>query len=493
VIAGLVNLLNNKVFYNNILGDEKYDTVQVPFYFSFTGDERYLQSHFLNWSSCQSEQFADGNYEKIPRGIVTMSDKSIDEGALTQRFIRGTYTKMVNGNLETFSANLNPIPLHFNFDVQLITDTMTDLSKLDQIILETFYKTQMFNVSFKGFLIACTVGFPDSYTNEKDFEYSYPDDGNEFKLSFGLSLDTYYPVIDALGVIPENKKFYIDNKDNLDYYSKGKESGPMYNEANDLENPNHNRVVEALTTERHASNRMTHIPINIEDVNLNKPNAYTQEKKLWFTRISNEFYGSPNFPYGSPDITMQSPIYFEWNNVEFVHKVDLLYNTKDDPDTWFYIKKGTRNDMMHKWDYHSETTFFETIQLTVIAETGSGAEIYGVINSLGQIVDVTVVKTGKNYQPYPKTYVEAEHELSNSEITIDNCGTAVGTPGLVEANLVPIVIGGKITDVEIRDPGNGYTPSSKVEIGFKIRSTSDSSLSDTYSNENGEQIFVEIT
>lgn len=485
VIAGLVNMLNNKVFYNNVLSDDTFDTVQVPFYFSFTGDERYLQEHFLNWSSCQSAMFADGNYEKVPRGVVTMQDKTIDEGALTQRFIRGTYTKEIDGKLETFSANLNPIPLSFTFEVGIITDTMTDLMKIDQIILETFYKTQTFNVNFKGFLIACTVGFPDTYTNEKDFEYSFPDDGNEFKLTFSVSLDTYYPVTDALGVVPENKKFYIDNIDNLDYYSSGKEPGSLYNEANDLENPNHNRIVKALTTERHMSNRMTNVPINVENVNLNHPDAYVQDKELWLTRLSDERAGDKAFPepIGTPvTYALKAPIYFEWNSIEFIHKVDILYNIKGDPTTWYYVVKSTKNNMMHEWDFHSAEDFFETIKLTVVADVGSGAELYGVVSSNGSVTDVTIVSSGNNYRPHPETYVEAEHDIADSEMS----------GNMVEAELVPVIIGGKIVDVNIINPGTGYKPSTVTEVGFRIRSTSDPSISDTYSDEDGNQIFIEL-
>ena len=470
VIAGLVNLLNNKIFFNNVLSDETVDTVQVPFYFSFTGDSRYLQEHFSHWNTCQSSQFADGNYEKIPRGIIMLSDKSIDEGALTQRFIRGTYTKEVNGKLETYSANLNPIPLTFNFEIEIITDTMTDLSKIDQIILETFYKTQIFNVNFKGFLIACTVGFPDSYTNEKDFVYSFPDDGNEFKLTFNVSLNTYYPVVDALGVIPENKKFYNDNIENLDYYSKGSEAGALYNEANDSDNPNRNIISDSLTTERASSKRMSHLAINKEELD-----QQSYESDIYFTKISDS---DSNFPIGSPAI-LNSPVQFKWETRNFIHKIDILYNVEEDPTTWYYLIKGYSNRSMYDWDFHSHADFSETLKLNIVAENGYGAELYAVIDSTGVIIDTTIVKSGQNYDPN-NTFIEAEHDLTDT------------SEEQVEAELIPIIRSGKIVDININTPGSGYTSAASTNIGFKIRSTSSINTFDVYSDVNGNQIFLEL-
>jgi hypothetical protein len=288
VISGLVDLLNSKIFFNNVLSNTQTDQVHVPFYFSFTGDERYLQDKFLDWSSCRSSTFADGNYEKVPRGIVKLTSKRIKESELTQRFIRGTYTKEINGNLETFSANLNPIPLEIGFDVEIVANSMTDLSKIDQQLLETFYKVQMFNVNFKGFLISCMVEFPDETTNEKIFEYSFPDDENNFILSFSLTLSTYYPVVDDPGVFPENKKFFIDNIEDMNYYTK------------DLSEDENGKSNDTLSTERHITNRMEHVVINKESVNQNN-----EKTSLFFVSIND----NTNFNLIS---SISIPILFKW-------------------------------------------------------------------------------------------------------------------------------------------------------------------------------------
>ena len=106
VIVGLVNLLNTRVQYENVLSDTNIDIVTVPFFYSMTGDERFLQDYFLEWNDCIHPKIADGNYDVIPRGIVTLESNTINTTAMTHRFVRGSYVKEVAGQLQTFNSQL---------------------------------------------------------------------------------------------------------------------------------------------------------------------------------------------------------------------------------------------------------------------------------------------------------------------------------------------------------------------------------------------------
>ncbi len=159
VIVGLVNLLNSKIYYQNVLSDTNIENVSVPFIPNMGGDERFLQDFFLHWNDCVHPRLADGNYDVIPRGVVTLTTNSINTSAMTNRFVRGNYVKEVNGELQRFSAFLNSIPLSMEFDIEIQTDTLLDCFKIQQSILETFYKVQVFSVNFKGFRVPCQAGF----------------------------------------------------------------------------------------------------------------------------------------------------------------------------------------------------------------------------------------------------------------------------------------------------------------------------------------------
>jgi hypothetical protein len=195
VIVGFVNLLNSKIYFENVLSDTKIDVVYVPFFYNMGGDERFLQDYFLEWSDCLHPRHADGNYDVIPRGIATMSSKTIDTGKLTHRFVRGNYVKEVNGELQTYSAYLNSLPITMNFDVVVEVDSNLDAFKVEQALVETFYKNQVFSVTYKGFRIPCQAGFPEDYGVEKTFEFTY-ESKDKIQVKFSVAVETYFPVLD---------------------------------------------------------------------------------------------------------------------------------------------------------------------------------------------------------------------------------------------------------------------------------------------------------
>ena len=195
VIVGLLNLLNSKVYIENILGDESIDSIEVPFYYNMGGDERFLQDYYLHWNECMTPRMADGNYDVIPRGIVTLSSNNVNTAAMTHRFVRGTYVKEVDGKMQQYNAFLNSIPLTMSFEVKIETDSYLDAFKVQQSILETFYKVQVYSVQFKGFRVPCQVGFPEDYSLEKTFEFTYQSETKVF-VNFSLTVETYFPVPD---------------------------------------------------------------------------------------------------------------------------------------------------------------------------------------------------------------------------------------------------------------------------------------------------------
>ena len=195
VIVGLINLLNSRIQYEHVLSDTVIETIGVPFLPNMGGDERFLQDFFTHWNDCQHPRMADGNYDVIPRGVVTLNSNTINTTAMTHRFVRGSYVKEVNGELQRFNAFLNSIPLTMDFSIEVETDTTIDAFKIQQAILETFYKVQVFSVSFKGFRVPCQAGFSDDLGIEKTFEFTYQDE-TAIKFNFSVSVETYYPVTD---------------------------------------------------------------------------------------------------------------------------------------------------------------------------------------------------------------------------------------------------------------------------------------------------------
>jgi len=204
IIAGLLNILNNKITYDQIWNNEDIETINVPWFYNMSGDERFMQDFYTFYAHCLPPKPIDGNFDMIPRGILTYMGSPIDTTRITSRYVQGTYLKEVNGQLQTYRSFLYSIPLNVNFDCELWLDTQITALKIEQAIRELFYKTITFYVYYKGMRVGSTVGFPEDYNLEKNINYSF-ESSNKIKLTFSLQVETYQPVFDPTTEVNTNE------------------------------------------------------------------------------------------------------------------------------------------------------------------------------------------------------------------------------------------------------------------------------------------------
>ncbi len=339
VIVGLVNLLNNRVQYENVLSDTEIDVVSVPFFYSMTGDERFLQDFFLEWNDCIHPRIADGNYDVIPRGIVNITSSAINTSAMTHRFVRGSYVKEVNGELQTYNGFLNSIPLTMNFDVKIETDTNLDAFKIQQAIIETFYKTQVYSVSYKGFRVPCQVGFPEDFGLENPLEFTYQSD-KKIEVSFSLVIETYLPVIDQTTVRKNSNRINASKPGGLllDLYTQPEGSLPQL------------KIIDLIPNSTYFSGS-------------NLPISYTSTGTILRTNLLYRISGSENW----------LPIVNAIENVGYYEWAIPFFNTE-----------GT-------------TIEGDPLRYYVNTETGKGAKFRAIINESGEVDKIIILDGGYGY------------------------------------------------------------------------------------------------
>lgn len=195
IIVGLLRSLNEKVTYTQINQQQQILQVYIPFFYSMAGDESFLQDFYLDYLDCDGNSpFAEGNYDIIPRGIVTLNGVNIETGSLTNGFVRATYNiEDVQGNMKAFSSYMTSIPLSLSFDVKLRADTLLDTFKIFQSVIQVFYKVFSFSVEFGGMRIPVQVGFPEQYQNDKQIEFTYQSVQKWIETTFTIAVETYYP------------------------------------------------------------------------------------------------------------------------------------------------------------------------------------------------------------------------------------------------------------------------------------------------------------
>lgn len=203
IIAGILNILNNKISYEQVWSNDVVETINIPWYYNMSGDERFMQDFYTHYGDC-SPKPADGNFDSIPRGVITYTGSTIDSVRTTSRYVQGHYIKEVNGQLQTYRSFLYSIPLNINFDCEMLLDTQITALKAEQIIRETFYKTITFYVYYKGMRVGSTVGFPEDITLEKNIQYAFESD-NKIKIRFSLQVESYQPVFDPTTEVNANE------------------------------------------------------------------------------------------------------------------------------------------------------------------------------------------------------------------------------------------------------------------------------------------------
>ena len=212
IIAGLLDVLNNHIQYTQIWGNDPVDdfeNIQVPWFYNQSGDERFMQDFYTHYKECMPPRPVDGNFDMIPRGVITYTGSGIDAQRITSRYVQGRYVKEIDGKLEGFVSYLYSIPLNIRFDCELWADNQLSSLKIEQEIREVLYKNVTYYVYYKGMRIGCTAGFPEEVVIDKNINYSFEEE-NKIKLTFQIEVESYQPVFDPTTEMPATnsiKKF----------------------------------------------------------------------------------------------------------------------------------------------------------------------------------------------------------------------------------------------------------------------------------------------
>jgi hypothetical protein len=165
--------------------------VEVPFYYSLTGDERFLLDSFSD-DIVSENRFIELNTDNIPRGHLTMTGFNIksDEFANPNVWLRMVVEN--DQEIRKVLAKVRAIPISVNYDLTITLASELDTFKCAQAIMDTMwiYKFMYFEHNFMN--IDAVILMPDTNQIEMAREKNLTSDNNiQLKVSFEVS--TYYP------------------------------------------------------------------------------------------------------------------------------------------------------------------------------------------------------------------------------------------------------------------------------------------------------------
>jgi len=166
--------------------------VNVPFYYSMTGDERFLLDAFTD-DIASTNRFVELNTDQIPRGHITLSNWQIrsDEFRNPNIWLRN----VVEDNVEVKRTlnKVRAIPITATYDMSILLKTEVDVFKCSQAIMNTLWLYKFMYFEYNYMNIDAVMLQPDTNAIEITREKNLKSDGNVIKMSATLEVQTFYP------------------------------------------------------------------------------------------------------------------------------------------------------------------------------------------------------------------------------------------------------------------------------------------------------------
>lgn len=193
IVTALLNELNDKIYYYNVIDEDTKQKINVPFYYSVTGQERFLLDNFLFDNLAEGK--AIGDYEKVPRGVIQLDSSAIDSAALINKFVRTQIIRPYKGQLKTFALMTQTIPVTLSFSTTIIVNNNIELFKVTEALISRFYKNNIFYVDYGGFQAQSNFALPEDLAKEQLFEYGFTE-RKEYKVTFTLEVKSFFYVFE---------------------------------------------------------------------------------------------------------------------------------------------------------------------------------------------------------------------------------------------------------------------------------------------------------
>lgn len=196
----LIDLLNRNVVIQLIRNGE-ITQHEIPFFYNFSNDEGFMKDFFIDIpDDCKTPKFAEGSYDIMPRGIVTLSSFAIRAADVTNKFVRGSFNQTVKDEndqkqLKAFSSYLFSLPITLSYSIKIESDNLNKAFKIMEKIFDFYYKNQVRYFQFRGLRIPAQVTFPDAAQFQKMYNFVYTDNST-VSISMDINLETYFPSFD---------------------------------------------------------------------------------------------------------------------------------------------------------------------------------------------------------------------------------------------------------------------------------------------------------
>lgn len=165
--------------------------VVVPFYYSMTGDDRFLLDSFSD-DVVSNNRFVELNTDIIPRGHVTLTSVDI----MSDQFSNpNVWLKMVIESpteMKKMLTKIRAIPISAKYDISILLSSEIDVFKCSQCIMDILWLYRFMYFEYNFMNIDAVMLMPDNNQIDINREKNLTSD-DTIKLTASIEVQTYYP------------------------------------------------------------------------------------------------------------------------------------------------------------------------------------------------------------------------------------------------------------------------------------------------------------
>ena len=165
--------------------------VNVPFYYSMSGDERFLLDSFSD-DVVSNNRFVDLNTDIIPRAHLTFSGFDIrsDEFANPNVWLKMVVEDKIQ--IRNMLTKVRAVPITAKYDLTVILNSEIDVFKCQTAIIDVLWLYRFMYFEFNFMNIDAVMLLPDNEQVEIIREKNMSND-NTIKVTVSFEVQTYYP------------------------------------------------------------------------------------------------------------------------------------------------------------------------------------------------------------------------------------------------------------------------------------------------------------
>lgn len=207
VTVCLLATLKDKVKWVNQFTD-KTVPVTVPFYYSLSGDNRFVMDAFTD-DIISDVRKVSVNTDVIPRGHITLKSHSVksDEFANPNIWLR----KIVEheDEIKRVMAKVRAIPMRLTYDLSIILASEIDVFKCSQAMLNTLWLYKYMYFEYNYLNIDAYFEVPDDSEIKINRTPSIDNTDNQIILTSTIEVHTYYPAYTTPDISPLGPNWYL--------------------------------------------------------------------------------------------------------------------------------------------------------------------------------------------------------------------------------------------------------------------------------------------